>query len=257
MSGKGEQRREALDVSLAYTQPAWSAYAKMGTTFRFANTDELFGFDVVNYRPFFAGNLMPQKGLTYQVGGAAQLGAVSLQGALYTMRLRNELGYSLYADGGSANVNLDPTRRTGIELEGSWAFAPAWQAAASYHYIDAKFRRGAHAGNEIPMVAKRKATLSLSWDGAQVGRYTAFVNSVSSRGYALDFENRQGRVAGYATLDLAASWKPAPFEVTLRVNNVLDKRYATYAGYHEFQDTTYYTPAEGRAAALQLRYAFR
>lgn len=55
--------------------------------------------------------------------------------------------------------------------------------------------------------------------------------AVSGR-YARGDENnadRHGALPGYATLDLDAHWHPAPaWDVFAAVDNVLDRRYATY-----------------------------
>ena len=60
MNGSAEYTRSAWDLGLSYAGDGWRTYAKGGTTFRFANTDELFGYDPFTGNPTFAGNLKPQ-----------------------------------------------------------------------------------------------------------------------------------------------------------------------------------------------------
>ena len=258
MSGNVQHAREAYDVTLTYAQPTWNAYGKVGKTFRFANADELFGFDTVNYVPMFAGDIRPQHGNLIELGGSTKVGAQGLvRGSVFSMELTDEIGYDSNANGFGANVNFDKTRRNGLELEGSWKFSSKLSSSLSYHYIDAKFREGSYAGLEVPMVAKQKVTLQTTWDAGAHGLYSLFVNTVSDRKFAQDFDGSHGRVAGYTTVDLAASWKLSPkLKLTARVNNLFDKQYAAYAGYSSFKNDTFYMPADGRAAYVTLGYAF-
>jgi vitamin B12 transporter len=54
------------------------------------------------------------------------------------------------------------------------------------------------------------------------------------------------RVAGYATVDLRAEWKPLPaWVLALRLNNAGGKTYETVQGYNQ----------PGREAHVTLRYA--
>lgn len=258
MQGDSSRTREAFDVTLAYTQPSWSAYGKVGTTFRFANADELFGFDAVNYVPMFAGDIRPQHGSLIEFGAATKVGSQGLvRGSVFTMALTDEIGYDSYANGFGANVNFDKTRRNGLELEGSWKFSSTLSSSLSYHYLDAKFREGTYAGLEVPMVAKQKVTLQTTWDTGAKGRYSLFVNTVSDRKFAQDFDGSHGRVAGYTTVDLAGQWKLSPkATLTARVNNLFDQKYAAFAGYSSFKNDTFYMPADGRALFVTLGYAF-
>lgn len=258
MRGSLSRSREAYDLSLAYTQPTWSVFGKVGSTFRFANADELFGFDAVNYIPVFGGDIRPQHGRTLELGGATQLGSKGMvRGSVYTMQLTDEIGYDSFANGMGANVNFDKTRRNGLELDGGWKFTPTVLGNMSYHYIDAQFTEGTYAGQAVPMVAKQKVTLQMTWDAGH-GKYTAFVNNVSDRKFAQDFDGSHGKVAGYTTVDLSGTWKlTSKLKLGARVNNLFDTKYAAYAGYSSFRNDTFFAPAEGRAMFITLNYDLR
>lgn len=206
----------------------------------------------------FAGDIRPQHGNLIELGGSTKVGAHGLvRGSVFSMELTDEIGYDSNANGFGANVNFDKTRRNGLELEGSWKFASNLSSSFTYHYLDAKFREGSYAGLEVPMVAKQKVTLQTMWDDGAQGLYSLFVNTVSDRKFAQDFDGSHGRVAGYTTVGLAASWKLSPkLKLTARVNNLFDKQYAAYVGYSSFKNDTFYMPADGRAAYVTLGYAF-
>jgi iron complex outermembrane receptor protein len=254
LDGQGVKSRAAYDLGVTYGSAAWRTYAKTGTTFRFANTDELFGYDLVLGIPVFAGNLRPQHGKIHEVGGSFAAGSVSGRASAYRMDLEDEIGY----DGAvGANVNFDPSRRQGFEAEADWQLATPLKARAAYTYTDAQFRSGPYAGRDVPLVSRHKASLQLAWDAAAAGRYTALVNYTGDRRYSSDFANGHGSLAGFTTLDLQASWKLKPWTVTAKLLNALDKRYAAYAGYSPYIADHYYYPADGRSLFLSARYDFR
>lgn len=254
MDGAATRRRNAWDLGASYSGQGWRAYGKFGTTFRFANTDELFGFDPIFFVPVFAGDLKPQHGRIGEVGGSFTHGPVGGRASFYRMHLKDEIGY----DGATgANVNFDPTRRQGLEAELDWRIAERFRAKLAYAYTDAEFRSGPYAGNRVPLVPRHKATLQLVWDGGRAGRYGAFLNHVGARRYSGDFGNLRGMLGAYSTLDLMASWDLKPWTVTARLLNAFDRRYAPYAGYSPWIADHYYYPADGRSFHLGVRYDFR
>ncbi len=251
MEGEQGKRRNAADIGLSYTGSGWRAYGKVGTTYRFANTDELFAYDPFTGAPVFAGALRPQHGTIREIGGSLSLDRVSARASAYRMNLVDEIGY----DGNLfANVNLDPTRRQGAEVEVDWRFADGLKARFAYAYTDATFRTGAYAGKRLPLVARNSGSAELVWDGGAWGRYTAAANRVGERPYSGDFANAHGKLAGYTTVDLQAAWKLKPLTVSLRLLNAFDQRYSPYAGYSPFIADHYYYPADGRTLFVSARY---
>lgn len=254
MDGSAVRRRNAWDIGASYSGTGWRAYGKLGTTFRFANTDELFGFNPLTGNPAFAGDLRPQHGRAGEIGGSASLGPLQARAALYRMHLKDEIGY----DGAlGANVNFDPTRRQGLEAELDWRIAERLKAKLAYAYTDADFRSGPYAGKRMPLVSRDKLTLQLAWDAGRAGSYSAVANHVGSRRYSGDFSNLRGSLPGYTTLDLQAAWNLKPWTVTARLLNAFDKRYAPYAGYSPWIADHYYYPADGRSFHLSARYDFK
>jgi iron complex outermembrane receptor protein len=253
MDGSAIRQRNAVDAGLAYRGTGWRAYGKFGTTFRFANTDELFGYDPVRFIPVFAGDLEPQHGRIGEIGGSVSSGPLRAQASLYRMTLQDEIGY----DGAiGANANLDPTRRQGLEVEAGWRILDRLDARLAYARTEAEFRSGPYAGKDVPLVPRDKLTVQMTWDAGLAGRYSAVVNHVGARPYSGDFANAQSRLDGYTTLDLQAAWNLKPLTITARVLNVLDRRYAAYAGYSPWIADHYYYPADGRGLYLDIGYRF-
>jgi iron complex outermembrane receptor protein len=251
LAGDASRTREAYDVGLTYAAEGWRVYGKTGTTFRFANLDELFGYDPVTFASTFAGNLKPQHGRINEVGGSIDFGPTKLRASFYKMDLTDEIGYD-----GTLNTNFDPTRRKGAELEADWKVSESLQAKASYAYTDASFRSGAYAGNAVPLVPRDQAGVQLTWNAGRNASYSAAVKHVGERRYGSDFTNAQGMLGGYTTLDLQAVWNLKPWKITAKLLNALDKKYAALAGYSSFYSDTYYFPADRRSLFLSGRFDF-
>jgi iron complex outermembrane receptor protein len=254
MDGEATRRRNAYDAGLNYQGQGWRAYGKIGTTFRFANTDELFGYDPITHAPVFSGDLKPQHGNIRELGGSFVASAFSGRVAIYHLDMEDEIGYD---DAAGANVNYDPTRRQGLEVEIEWRATQQLATRLSYTYSDAQFRSGVYDGQDIPLVPHNKATFSVDWNAATAGKYSAVVNYVGKRRYAGDLANSHGWLDGYTTLDLQASWDLQPWTLTAKLLNAFDKHYAPYAGYASFSADHYYYPADGRGFFVGARYDFK
>jgi outer membrane receptor protein involved in Fe transport len=143
--------------------------------------------------------------------------------------------------------NVGATRRQGVELSAA-VTQPAWKLALRYAFVDATFRAPyvesspdnstadadgnivVPAGARIPGIPRHGLKVSLDVKvapTASIGFALRAASTVRSRG---DENNRDanGPVAGFAVLDLNASWRaPGGTELFLQVDNVFDRRYAT------------------------------
>jgi iron complex outermembrane receptor protein len=252
MNGESTRTRSAYDFGLAYAGDNWRAYGKTGTTFRFANTDELFGSDAFG-APIFAGDLKPQHGTTSEVGGNITIGPVGMRASLYQLDLSDEIGYdsALFS-----NVNLAPTRRTGGEAEFDWKITGSLTAKLAYAQINAHFRAGSYAGKALPLVPHEQTSLQMLWNSGRTGQYSALIHHVGERPYGSDFANAKNTLSGYTTVDLQGGWDMKPFRVTAKLMNAFDRKYSPFAGYSAFRNDYYYYPADGRALYISGRYDF-
>jgi iron complex outermembrane receptor protein len=252
--GSAARSRAAYDAGLVFQGNGWRAFGKYGSLFRFANSDELFGFDPFTGNPVFAGDLLPQHGRIGETGASFAAGAASARLSAYRMDLDDEIDF----DGTTfANVNLPPTRRQGVEAEVDWPIIARLKAHAAYTFTDAKFRAGSNAGNEIPLVARNKASLQLTSNNGRWGSYSVVTTYVGDRAYSGDFANSLGRLAGYTTVDLQGRWTFARWTVTAKLINATDRRYAPFAGFSTFLNDHYYYPADARSVFASVRYDLR
>jgi iron complex outermembrane recepter protein len=244
--------KNAYQLTANYHDINWGAYAKTGTSFRFATLDDLFGFNPITYTPmFFGGFIKPQSAYNNEIGVTYKDEIKSLRVTVYHTDVTNEIGYnpSLYE-----NINLDPTKHAGIETQGSYSISSNLTAKASYTYQEAKFTSGAYSGNSIPMVPSSMGNAQLLLDEQNYGTYVTQLNYVGPRYYSGDFTNTDGKLPSYVTMDLKASWDIKPYTIRLTGMNVFDKKYAQWA---EVIGTNYYAPANGRVLYLSLTYDFK
>ena len=80
----------------------------------------------------------------------------------------NPLGDGIWGPGTGGNINLDPTRRQGIELEGHHALTSSITLDANLTWMEAKFRSGTYsgvdlAGKQVPLVPKWLANAGVTW----------------------------------------------------------------------------------------------
>jgi iron complex outermembrane receptor protein len=155
------------------------------------------------------------------------------------------------------NANLPPTRRQGLEAELDYTPIAGLKAHLAYTFIDARFRAGPHAGNEIPLVARNKVSAQLVSSNGRFGTYTLATTTVGNQRYSGDFANSLGTLAGYTTVDLQGRWTlPQRWSVTARLINALDRRYSPFAGFSTFFNDHYYYPADARSFFVSVRYDF-
>lgn len=221
-------------------------HAKAGQSYRLPNVDEnSFRATTAVLDPQVSHDL--ELGATF--GGAASNVAVRV----FRHKLKNEIFYDPTANGFGANVNLDPTRRQGVELDGQLSLSPAWRVTGHVQHVDAKFTGGPNNGRQMVLVPRNVVTARLAWlpgDGqtADIG-----AQWVSNQRYGNDFANScAARIPSYATVDARYARSFGPWEFSLSGLNLADKRYFS----HAFGCRSGIYPSDGRQLKASLRYDF-
>lgn len=255
VAGDVKRTRTVYDLGVAYKQSAWSTYAKIGNSFRFANTDEFFGLDPITFQPIFLGKIIdPQTSNNQEIGAKFKLEVIDGKVAIYHSSIKNEISYDAAVGN---NTNLDPTSHQGVESELGWQILANVKAKFSYAYTDAKFKSGINHGNALPSVSKNTANAQVIWDNLQYGKYIAQINYVGERYTSGDFSNSLDKLPSYTTLDLRANWNIKPVTISLSALNVTDKKYSPYGLFSSSKNDYYYFPADGRSFYLSARYDFK
>ena len=228
-----------------------SVYGRAGRSFRLANVDE-FGFTSPGL------TLLPQRSRDMELGSRYASGAVKLEARWYRSALTHEIGFDPQAAGPfsgffGANVNFDPTRRSGIELDGSYAYTQSLTLRLNAALRKSTFDSGPYAGKDVPLAARRTLALHADWIPVANHLVTGGVNWVSSR--HPDFAN-QCSMPAYTTADARYAYQWQNVELSLGFANLFDRKFYTQAFGCSAGVTTSIYPEPGRAVTAALRVRF-
>ncbi|MBI5659911.1 MAG: TonB-dependent receptor [Nitrosomonadales bacterium] len=240
--------------------PALSLFGHVGRSFRMATVDEIFD-------PF--GGLLfdsritmlePQTSLDREVGLDYKSGASKMRAAVYWMDLNNEIHYNAIT---FTNMNLSPTRRYGLELEGSHACSDSFEMGAAYSYTVAKFRDGIYSGvnvsgNNIPLVPKQRLALTASWKFSERTSLSGNAIYVGEQYFDNDQANTFGKkIPSYTTVDMKLSHQEGYWSLAAAVNNLFNEKYFTYAIAGAPASGIYNAyPMQERNFSMSARYSF-
>ena len=217
---------------------ALALYGKLGASFRVATVDEIYnqfggpGFDSI-VKP-----LEPQTSHDHEIGMEYRTSRGHLRASLYRMDLRNEIYYNAVT---YTNMNLSPTRREGMELEGSRKLGEGAELFGSYTYARAVFREGVYvdaltgnsvdlSGKNVPLVPRNSAKIGVSWQVAEKTRLNGTLGYVGKQYFDNDPANTYpGQMPSFVTADAKLIRVAGSWTFTLAGNNLTDKKYYTYA----------------------------
>ena len=224
-----------------------TVYARAGRSYRLANVDE-FSYTLPG------AILQPQTSRDLEFGArwAGASGKADLR--VYRSLLDNEIGFDPNAAGsggfGGANVNFDPSRRQGVELDASHRLTQTLGVRVNAAARQATFRAGPYAGNDVPLAPRKTLALRADWTPAAGHRVTGGVNWVSSQ--HPDFNNACTMPA-YSTADVRYAFQWRQLELSLGVANLSDRKYFTQAFACAGGVPTSIYPEAGRAVTAALR----
>ncbi len=202
----------------------YSAYGRLGRSFRNANVDE--------NRCWAAPCtlLKPQRSSDREIGMQWDGKGASFRAGLFDMEIDDELHFNALT---FTNMNLAPTQRRGLELEGMLALGKTVDLTARYTRTQARFRSGIYngvdvAGHDVPLVPKNRISLNLGWQAAAATRLTFHVSHVGSQRYDNDQANRFREMPDYTVADVKLSHDLGAWRFALGINNLFDKAYYSY-----------------------------
>jgi iron complex outermembrane receptor protein len=153
-----------------------------------------------------------------------------------------------------ANINFDPTRRQGLELDWKHAVSASFTARVHAAWRQAIFRSGPHADSDVPLVPRRTLAVRGDWTPVAGHRLSGGVNWVSSQ--HPDFANTC-TMPSYTTADARYAWQLRPnAELAVGVGNLFDRKYFTQAFGCAGGRTQSIYPEPGRQFTASLRMQF-
>ncbi len=261
------QRQKAWEIGLRHAlSPAWTAFGRIGRSYRFVNVDEIYENDAFFNAQFQI--LRPQHALTREAGAEWRGARHTLRATLFRTDVTDEIHLDPFTTG-VGNTNLPPSRRQGVELEASGRASAALSLRAGYAYTDAKFLDGVLAGGpfaigtnlnvagrRVPLVPVHKLDLGFAWDVAPRTQLTGALTAVASQYMDNDEPNTLGvKIPAYGTLDLKLRRDFGWGSLALVGNNLTGERYYTYAVRSAFTADRYAVyPLPGRTIGLAAEF---
>ena len=248
-----DKRVNAWELGIAQTlTPEWAVFARAAKAMRMANVDE-FSFVAPGY------TIQPQTSQDLEAGLRWNTADSKLELRAYRSRAKNEIGYDpLFPNpfswtGFGANVNFDPTTRSGLELDARQQISSSLSLQANAAVRKAKFSSGTYAGKTVPLVAKQTLSLGVVWQATAEHSVNARANWVGSQ--QVDFNNTC-RVPSYNTIDMGYRFERGSWQLGAQVQNLGNKKYYSTAFKCVFGQTNGIYPEAGRQLGVNLRYQF-
>lgn len=243
-------RQNAWDI--AVNQPLSEesrVWLRVGNSYRLANVDEFTFTD-----PSIA--IRPQISRDVESGWSWKRPTYHVQARVYRSVLTDEIGYDPAAanpyGGAGANINFDPTRRQGLELDGDWSLSPTLTGRARLNLRRSTLRSGDHAGKDIPLAPRESLSLMLQWRPAPGQTVGGSLNWVGSQ--HPDLAN-QCRMPSHTTVGVRYAYQFDRAEFSVGINNLFDRRYYTLAYACEGSAPTSIYPEAGRTVVASIRFS--
>jgi iron complex outermembrane recepter protein len=225
----------------------WDAYVRASRSYRVGNVDE---------NRNLSAPLKPQQARDVELG-LRQSGKDNSFGArAFRQRTRDEI---IYDNSVFSNINIDPVRRSGIELEGRAQLARAWALSGSVQSIRARFASGTYAGKRVPHVPELSAQARLVWQADAAQRLEWALNHRGSAILGNDLNNACTiKEPTRTTLDLQYNYtmRQAGWQLSAGVDNLTDRKAFGWGITNAACSATNVYPEPGRSFKLKARYSF-
>jgi len=220
--------------------PGTAAYLKWTRSARIVTVDELFEsrFDPDTFMgtKIFS-PLDPQISNGFDLGTHYRANRTALTINAYYMRLKDEIHFNPVT---FQNINLDPTRRYGLELSGSYDISDRLRVQGNYTYMRAKFRDGDFSGKNVPLVPENTASLATTWKHSRATDLTIAANFTDSKYFDNDQSNTfTQKIPSYYSFDGKISHRLKSFRLTAEVNNIFDEKFYDYGVSSTFSPGVY------------------
>ena len=216
--------------------PSTAAYLKWTRSARVTTVDELFEFDPNTFARVFS-PLDPQISNGFDLGTHYRVDRAAVTINAYYMRLKDEIHFNPVT---FENINLDPTRRYGLELSGAYDVTDRLKLQGNYTYMRAKFRDGPFSGKNVPLVPENTASLTGIWKQTPATDLVVSANFVDNKYFDNDQSNSfEKKIPSYTTVDAKISHRYRGFRLTAEVNNIFEEKFYDYGVSSTFSPGVY------------------
>lgn len=213
-------------------------YARIAKSFRMPVFDEMWSYFTGSF------NLIkPQTGRHYEIGTRQTFASgLHLDANLFRINLNDEIAYD---NASFSNINLDKTRHDGLNINLRTAVSKQTSLQAGYAYRKATIQSGLYSGNDIPLVARTKLTLSGQHQFDKTRTLGLDAVYTGKRRLANDDNNVGEMLAGYTRVDANYTQQFNGWKGRIKVQNASNVKVADFGLYRAA--TNYYYPLPERA----------
>ena len=270
LSVQGAHWVTASNIGLRQTLGAgFDVYARGGRSFRIATVDELT--DLLSSEP--PRLLVPQTSTDREIGLQWRKVGAALRLSVFRNDLDHEIHFYRPAGDFGRNVNLPPTQRSGLELEGTFQPMPQLDLSAGFTRLEARFRGGevngvfydqdtngvirpvAVSGREVPLVPRLSFKVAAVWRPLEGTRLSLSARHTGHQRYDNDQKNQFETMPSYTLVDVKASQRMGQWLAALKVGNLLDRRYFDFGILGSSGLPSVY-PQSGRTVMFSLERGF-
>ncbi len=241
VNNKVQANELALNRTLSH---GLDVYGRLAKSYRVANIDDYTGTNpAIALRPQISND--KELGVKYRTGGTHVTARYFLQNTTDEIML-NQTTFQ--------NINIDPTKRSGIELQGSMDVNRAVIVSGTLQTMKAVFEGGSNAGKHIPLVNEQAVTARGAYkiDAKQSVELAARLLGTSY--FSDDPSNTCGKKIPSSRLyDAQYRWRDKGFEFSLAAINLTNQ--STYNFAFSCAAGSLY-PEPGRTLRASLKYNF-
>jgi len=249
----------AYDIGLNYRYlTGQRLYVKFNQSYRFANTDEYYGFDPITFQPFFNGLVLkPQINKTYEAGGDFTYESSKLNVSIFNTNSQDEIRYDPISGN---NINDAAIRRVGVNFNESTNLSPHLNFGFGARYQRAVYTDGINNGYLVSFVPQFVLNLRARYQFDNQLAFGGVINYVGSQYYDGDQQNAYNKMPSYAFGDIYAEYLVRAWEARFTVRNVSNTQYSVYGNNQVSYGAPYgpynYQPAPPRSFFVTLKYNF-
>jgi iron complex outermembrane receptor protein len=200
----------------------FTVFGRVARSFRTPNVDERVGQGFpTNF------DLKTQTSKDAEAGIRVTWGRLSSQTSVYVMDLTDEL---MFSPDTFSNINLDPTRRRGVESQATYRVTDTVRLLGGVAYTRATFREGPNEGKDVPLVSLWSGSAGVSWDVWHKWLTVDLVaRFVGERRMDNDQRNVQPMIPAHTLVDVRLGGQVDRFFWSFAVQNLFDEQYYDYA----------------------------
>jgi iron complex outermembrane receptor protein len=234
---KYDETLNAWDLGLSTRlNKASTVYGRYARSYRLPGAEE-YNYTITNV------DLLPQISFDKEIGFKTSINPTDrFHARLFRYDITNEIGYdSTVANTPfpGANINFSPTFKQGVELDFFRKVSAKWESGLLYTYQESKFKDGVYAGKDVPVSPRYKISFRSLYKVSTADSIGLQANLISRQVIDGDFTNAK-EMPSYFLLDGSYTHKLKDVDLTLRLRNILDKKYYSYAtatgGYSLYPD---------------------